>query len=226
MEKENYYQKNLETNKLNIYTSKEFYLSLDKDKKDVFNRYCLFSKLQNCWISKGFAYSCSHITSQLTQMGFENRGDVGAKISYEEQIEREKERAERRIENSEIRAEKAELKSDQFYKQAKGMASSIPGGQPIHVGSRNEQRDRNFREKIHTTYGKAYKESDKADYYKDKAETAKYTAEGVKFSNPNYLEKRIKESEKHIRICERRLAGKYNPNSPVVPISESAKAFL
>lgn len=51
------------------------------------------------------------------------------------------------------------------------MASAIPFGQPILIGHHSEKRDRNYRKKIHNTYGKAFEKRDKADYYEEKAQS-------------------------------------------------------
>lgn len=225
MEAENYYQHNLETGKLNIYTTKAFYNGLQFTEKDLFKRLCLWSKSQDCWVSKGKAESAIYLKSQLKGLGFNDAGQTGEKLSFEQQVEREKQRAAIRADNAEVRADKADKNSDQIYEWAKNKASAIPMGQPILVGHHSEKRDRKYREKIDNTFRKAFQEADKARYYEAKAETARYTAEGKKYTNPRYLNNRIKESEKHIRVCERWLSGKYNPGSPVEPVSEANKAF-
>jgi hypothetical protein len=50
------------------------------------------------------------------------------------------------------------------------MAAAIPFGQPILIGHHSEGRDRNYRNKIHNTFGKAYELENKADYYETKAQ--------------------------------------------------------
>lgn len=225
METENYYQKNLETDKLNIHTTKKFYQALDGPQKNIFKKFCLWSRPQDCWVSKGKADNCYYLKEQLKELGFVETEAIGEKISFQEKVDREKERAEHRVVNAERRSQKAAEQSNSLYEKAREMAEVIPFGQPIHIGHHSEKRDRNYRDKIHNTYGKAFKEADKADYYTDKAETAKFTAEGEKYSNPKYLFNRIKESEKYIRVCQRRLGGQYNPGSSIVPISEKSKEF-
>jgi hypothetical protein len=65
--------------------------------------------------------------------------------SYEEKIEARRERLE-------ARAERLSSESDAVYKRARVMASVIPFGQPVHG-----VRDRNYRDRIHNTYGRAFK---------------------------------------------------------------------
>lgn len=49
------------------------------------------------------------------------------------------------------------------------MADCIPFGQPILVGHHSEGRDRNFRKRIHNTFGKSFQAQDKAKHYEQKA---------------------------------------------------------
>ncbi len=225
MENENFYQTNLETGKLNIHTTKPFYDALNDEKQMVFKRYCLWSNRQQLWISKGKAENCSYLKSRLNEMGFAQVDAVGEKLSFEQRVERQQAKAGERAERAEQLSEKAEVRSDALYLKAKDMASVIPFGQPILVGHHSEKRDRNYRGRIDNTFRKAFEESDKANYYSDKAETAKFTAEGKQYSNPFYLDKRIKETQTSIRQIERRLKGKFYSHSPESEINDKTKAF-
>lgn len=82
--------------------------------------------------------------------------------SYEEKLAARKARLE-------DRASSAQAESTTVYKRAKSMASVIPFGQPILGGHHSEGRDRNYRHRIHGTFGKAFALSDKAEHYKQKA---------------------------------------------------------
>lgn len=225
MEELNYYVKNLETGKLNVFTTKPFYDALEEEQRKVFRQFCLWSRSQGCWVSKGKAERAYYLNARLKEMGFADHGSIGEKLSFREKVDREQDKAAGRAERSERRAENAEQKSDELYNKAKGMASVIPFGQPILVGHHSEKRDRNYRDRIHNTFGKAFNEMDKAEHYRNKAENAKYTAEGKKFSNPSYLSNKIKEVQKNLRILERRLNGKLYRDSPVREISEQDRNF-
>lgn len=80
-------------------------------------------------------------------------------------------RIEARLERYEERANKAQGNAHQLHSQAKTMASVIPFGQPILVGHHSERRDRNYRGRIHGTFGKAFEEQAKATHCRDKAQT-------------------------------------------------------
>ncbi|KWH27666.1 conjugal transfer protein TraC [Burkholderia cepacia] len=63
----------------------------------------------------------------------------------------------------EARAGKARSASQIAYTAAKQMASAIPSGQPVLAGHYSESRDRNYRERIHKTFGKSFALADHAD---------------------------------------------------------------
>lgn len=69
-----------------------------------------------------------------------------------------------------IAAERAERQARAAYDHAHKMAEVIPFGQPILVGHHSEQRDRNYRNRIHNTYGRAFESFAKAEELKRKAE--------------------------------------------------------
>ena len=85
------------------------------------------------------------------------------------------------------RADKASAESQATYSRAKDMASVIPFGQPILVGHHSEQRDRNYRNKIHNTFGKAFELDGKADHYRHKAASVGNT--GIASNDPEAIEK-------------------------------------
>src|ERR1700744_2110908 len=223
MEATNYYEKNLETGKLNVHTTKAFYDALPDDQKKSFKQFCLWSNKQQCWISKGKAENCTYLKNRLKDLGFEDRGATGERLPFEEQVSKEQAKAEARAERANHLAEKAEEKSDALYQKARDMADVIPFGQPIHVGHHSEQRDRNYRERIHNTYGKAFAEMDKAKYYEQKAQEERAIADGKKYKHVPYLVKQTKEAQKVIRLLERYKLGKFYRNSPEREISPEAR---
>ncbi len=98
------------------------------------------------------------------------------------------ERKENRKEYAEKQAAKNKEKSEALYNQASKMASAIPFGQPILVGHHSEKRDRNYRNKIHNTFGKAFEAQDKANYYESKADSIKSNT-AIFSDDPQALEK-------------------------------------
>ncbi|HHM8582838.1 TPA: DUF3560 domain-containing protein [Pseudomonas aeruginosa] len=87
----------------------------------------------------------------------------------------------------EERAERAARDSESTYRKARQMGEAIPFGQPILVGHHSEKRDRNYRDRIHNTYGKAFSLQDKAKHYEQKA--ASVGTGGISSDDPDAIEK-------------------------------------
>ena len=85
------------------------------------------------------------------------------------------------------RAERAARDSESTYRKARQMGEAIPFGQPILVGHHSEKRDRNYRDRIHNTYGKAFALQDKAKHYEQKA--ASVGTGGISSDDPDAIEK-------------------------------------
>lgn len=97
------------------------------------------------------------------------------------------ERQQARKERYEARAEKLRAEAQSLNRQASEMADAIPLGQPILVGHYSEKRDRRYRERIHDTFGRAYANEQKADYYEAKANAV--GSGGISSDDPKALEK-------------------------------------
>lgn len=87
----------------------------------------------------------------------------------------------------EDRAAKAEAESNRVYQNARTMGEAIPFGQPILIGHHSESRDRRFRDRIHSTYGKAFALQDKAKHYEQKA--AAVGTGGISSDDPEAVQK-------------------------------------
>jgi hypothetical protein len=200
-----YYVHNLETDKLNIFTGgKSEWMSIPEADRERIKSACLWSRSIDGWVSRAKGGKARfYALSVLEQNGFEDRGTTG-------------ERAER----FEDRAERAEATSDALYSRARTMADAIPFGQPILVGHHSEGRDRRFRARIESTFGRAFEAGDKAKYYERRAECARQSADGSKYTDPRYLGNRIKEMKSEIALIENRLQGKFYHYDQPKPISD------
>jgi hypothetical protein len=102
-------------------------------------------------------------------------------------------RQEERRERLQERADKHAAKGDQLYQRAHSMAEVIPFGQPILVGHHSEKRDRNYRERIHNTFGKAFGEMDYAKDLKQRADAV--GSAGVSSDDPDAVAKLTEQVE-------------------------------
>lgn len=116
-------------------------------------------------------------TAKLNTVQIEVPQELNA---YEARIEAKRERYEER-------ACKAQVASQAAHSQAHKMAEAIPFGQPILVGHHSENRDRNYRKRIHNTFGKAFALQDKANHYTQKA--ASVGTGGISSDDPAAIEK-------------------------------------
>lgn len=82
------------------------------------------------------------------------------------------ERAEARAERYEERSERVGAKADADYQRAHQMAEAIPFGQPMMPDHYSYGRDRRYRDRIHTTFGRAFEGMDEAKELQRRAESA------------------------------------------------------
>lgn len=81
----------------------------------------------------------------------------------------------------------AQTKGHALHSKAHQMAEAIPFGQPILIGHHSEKRDRRYRDRIHSTFGKAFEELSKAEYYEKKAATV--GTGGISSDDPDAITK-------------------------------------
>lgn len=111
-------------------------------------------------------------------------------------------------------AAKADDDAGAAYQKARDMAAAIPFGQPILVGHYSETGDRNYRRRIHDTFGKSFALSAKAADYQRKAEAV--GTGGISSDDPEAIDKlkaelaavhaareKMKEANKAIRRGDR-----------------------
>jgi len=77
-----------------------------------------------------------------------------------------------RIARLERAAARARAEGTARVQRAEKMADIIPFGQPILIGHHSEQRDRNYRDKIHNNFGKGYELLGKAANLEARAQAA------------------------------------------------------
>lgn len=96
-------------------------------------------------------------------------------------------RQEARRERLEDAAARAQHEANTRYAQAKQMASAIPFGQPMMPDHYSYRRDRNYRDRIHNNYGKAFAANDRAAELRAKA--AAVGTAGISSDDPEAADK-------------------------------------
>lgn len=101
----------------------------------------------------------------------------------------------------------AQAKGHALHSRAHQMAEAIPFGQPILIGHHSEKRDRRYRDRIHSTFGKAFEELSKAEYYEKKAATV--GTGGISSDDPDAITKLkqkladMQESQEFMKRCNK-----------------------
>lgn len=114
------------------------------------------------------------------------------------------ERKQTRIDRYRDRADAARANSGALMNEASTMASAIPFGQPILVGHHSESRDRNYRNRFHRKYEKAFDESKRADYWDGKAAAAENNG-AISSDDPEAVKKlaeKIAEAERNQELMK------------------------
>ncbi|MEJ7139487.1 DUF3560 domain-containing protein [Amphibiibacter pelophylacis] len=131
-------------------------------------------------------------------------------------------RIEARRERYEARASKAQDESRALYGRARSMAEVIPFGQPILVGHHSETRDRNYRNRIHNTFGKAFAAQDKAAHYAQKA--ASVGTGGISSDDPDAIKKlraelaSAEKSQELMKAANKAIRGNKTPETQVAAL--------
>lgn len=98
------------------------------------------------------------------------------------------EKRQRRIERLKGRAARLKGQATATHDRAHKMADIIPLGQPILVGHHSERRDRNYRDKIHRTFGRAFELHEKAKEAEARAHAAE-TNDAISSDDPEAVTK-------------------------------------
>lgn len=139
---------------------------VEKPSQDVIDRLkkagFRWSSRQRLWYAKETPHRVE-VLEQIAEYG----GEVGNRLSFAEKMDAKVERADARAERYDDLAKRTEQKGHELHEQAHRMAEVIPFGQPVHGAT-----DRNYRDKIHNKYGKAFQTLEKAEHFEHKAEVA------------------------------------------------------
>lgn len=200
LESKGYYIRNLETGKLELYFERDYYLSLPEDKKKAVKSNFLFSKRDGGkWVSRAKFPNLRWARETAELLGLVNKGTLGEKLSFEEQMERKAERAEARAGRYMQYAENAEKRGTQLQSGFREAAKDYSFLTQPNINSSAGRSFTRYRERLLSAYERGFEEFKKSEYYKDKAEAAMATAHGTKPTDKLYIVRRQQECEKTIR---------------------------
>lgn len=122
----------------------------------------------------------------------------------------------------EARAERAKATGHALHDRAHKMAEAIPFGQPILVGHHSEKRDRNYRDRIHNTFGKAFSELDKAKHYESKA--AAVGTGGISSDDPEAIDKlraelaQLEQAQERMKAANKAIRANKTPEGQIAAL--------
>ncbi|GHU75917.1 hypothetical protein FACS1894188_07630 [Clostridia bacterium] len=194
---------NLETTKIELHFEKSEYTALtDEQKRELKNAF-LWSSQGKCWVSRAKEPNLWRAKEVAAKLGFTEERREGERLTYEEQLERQTERAEARAGRYENYAVNAEKRAEQMQKPIASMRGDTAFFTQPNINSSAGRAFTNQRERMYNRYNKGFEEYRKSEYFKDKAQTAHGSASQAQFSDPAYLDRRIKECKKEIRDREK-----------------------
>lgn len=203
---------NKETQKIELPLSKEEYNDLSQELKREVKGAFLFSGKAQAWVSRSTKnhYRAIRVAKLL---GFENEEVKGKMLSFTEEIDR-------KIEKAELRQERYIELADGAVKKAEGLQNefnSFRGDiafltQPIIRGHKGSESFGKQRERIMNRYTKGLDEYRKSEYFRSKAEDMQNIINGEKFKNRVYLNNRINECKKNIKVYEKNITWAENNN--------------
>jgi hypothetical protein len=203
--KMNNYIFNLETTKIELHFEKSDYTALTDEQKRELKSAFLWSNYGKCWVSRAKEPNLWKTKQIAAKLGFTEEQREGERLTYAEQLERQTERAEARADRYEGYADNAAERATQLQKSLNNMRGDIAFFTQPNINSSSGRAFTNQRERMYNRYNKGFEEYRKSDYFKEKAEIARGTASQAQFSNPAYLDRRIKECKKEIRDREKNI---------------------
>lgn len=196
------YLLNQETQKIELHFSKAEYQALSDNLKSEIKSTFLFSGKAGAWVSRS---TNNHWRAEQVakKLGLEDGGKVGERLSYAEQIEAKAEKAEARAERYETYADNAEKRATnlqaQFNEYRKDWSWLT---QPIIAGHSGSRAFANHRNKVMARYERGFEEYKKSEYYQERAAIARGTASNAKLDDKVYLDKKIKECNKTLKMYQ------------------------
>ena len=189
---------NLETTKIELHFEKAEYDALSAEQKQELKSSFLWSNRGKCWVSRAKEPNLWRAKEVAKKLGFTEEQRKGERLSFAEQVDRQSERAEARADRMEKYAENAVIRAEELQKPLNDKHGDIAFFTQPNINSTGGRAFTRYRDKLYERYRRGMDEYRKSEYFLEKAETARNTASQAKYSDPAYLDRRIKECKKEI----------------------------
>lgn len=197
---------NRETLKIELHFEKSDYSALsDSDRAKVKSAF-LWSNRGGCWVSRAKEPNLYAAKQIARELGFGEIEKVGERLTFAEQVERDRERAERRADRYDGHAEKAEDRAVALQKPMTDKQGDIAFFTQPNIDSCGGRSFTRYRERVYAQFEKGIEEYRKSEYWRAKAEIARKTATGAKYRNSAYIERKIKECKLNLKHMQSTLS--------------------
>ena len=194
---------NNETTKIELHFEKADYLALTVEQKNKLKSAFLWSNKGGCWVSRAKEPNLWRAREIAKELGYKRGDDVGERLTFAEQVERQQEQAENRAERYESYAENADKRAENLQAEFKECRKDWSWVTQPNINSSSGRAFTNQRNRVLAKYEKGFDEKGKAEHFRNRAEIATETAKGEKYTDKGYLMRRIKECQADIRKIER-----------------------
>lgn len=193
---DNYFVENKETGKVELHFEKSAYMALTEDQKKEIKSNFLFSRYSSAWVSRCKFPNTSHALRIANDLGLENLGTTGDKLTFAEQMEIKAMKAESRADRFEYKAAQAEKKGEQLQKPINDMHGDIAFFTQPNINTASGRAFTRKRDRMWSSFNAGMEEFRKSEYYLQRAETARNS---TKTPSIDFCQRRIDEAQASIR---------------------------
>ena len=200
---DDYYVRNEETGKLELHFTKATYQALDDDAKKRIKSNFLWGRSSGCWISRCKFPNLGYAIRVAEELGLEDAGKTGERLSFADQMQRKAERAERRAERYEGRSEAAEKRGEALQAPINAMHGDIAFFTQPNISTSAGRAFTNRRNRMWASWENGLEEFRKSAYWQDRASAARRSAGQPELRDKAFVTRRIKERESDIRKLQK-----------------------
>ena len=218
-EERGHYLVNRETGKMELHFTREAYQALGEDQKAKVKGAFLWGRRSGCWISRAKEPNLWSAEKVARELGLEDAGRIGERISFAEQQERTRAKAERRAEKYEDRADRAATRGAALQKPLNEASRDIAFTTQPNVNTSAGRAFTRQRERMIAAFDRGMDEFRKSDYWRERAATTRETASDAKLKDRGFIARRIAECESNARKLRKSMQ-KYEA---ILPRAEEGK---
>lgn len=190
---------NRETLKIELHFDRAEYSALTEAERTRIKSAFLWSKRGSCWVSRAKEPNLWAAKQIARDLGFGEVERVGERLSFAEQVDRERERAENRAERYDGHAEKAADRAEALQRPMNEHHGNIAFFTQPNINSSAGRSFKRYRDRVYAQFEQGMDEYRKSDYWRQRAATARQTAAGEKYNDSAYLERKIKERKLNLK---------------------------